>query len=543
MKFSLKLFLIFITLWTALSACDGKRKTLVEISNEKQILLIANGEDPADVDPHTTTGTPEHHIQNSIFEGLVTQDLRTQAVKPAVSDSWTVSEDGKIYRFHIRDTAKWSNGDKLVAQDFIDSYKRALMPALANQWASYLYVIENAEAFYDGRIKDFDQVGVKAISDQELEIRLASSTPYFLQLLDHPATFPVHIKTIKKFGAVDQRSTAWTRPENFVGNGPFIIKEWVPQKVFAVKKNPLYWDAKNVKLNEIRYFPIVKESDMERAYRAGQVHVVERLPIGKIAKYKNSNDSALRTFPMYGTYFYRFNTKIKPFDDVRVRRALAYVIDRESLVKNISKGGELPAYALTPPNPAGYTPRAKIPYDIPLAKKLLAEAGYPDGNGFPVMSLLYNTQENHQQLATALQQMWKDNLGIHIELENTEWKTFLENQRTMNYQMCRASWIGDYVDPDTFLQLMITDGGNNETGWSSAHYDQLIRDAAQTVDQQQRFEIFQKAEQMIVDEVPVIPIYTYSWNRLVSPSVVGWENHLMDFFAFKDVYLQSAEKP
>lgn len=520
------------------TACDGKRKTLVQVGDEKQILHVGIGDEIADLDPHTTTGSNEHNVQTSVFEGLLTQDPETLEPKPGVADSWTVSEDGKVYKFHIRDNARWSNGDKFIANDFVESWHRALMPNLANQWASYLFVIKNAEAFYNGEIKSFDEVGVKALNDQELEITLANVTPYFLQLLNHNSMYPVHIKTIKKYGAIDERSTLWTRAGNFVGNGPFMLTEWTPQKVVTVVRNPYYWDAEHVRLNKINFYPIQSDVNAERSYRAGQIHLFDKLPKEKIAYYRDKKDPAHRTFPMYGTYFYRFNITVKPLDDVRVRKALAYALNRETIVKNVTKGGEVAAYTLTPPNPFGYTARASVPYDPALAKKLLADAGFPNGAGFPKLKLLYNTLESHQKIAVAIQSLWKETLGIEVELENQEWKTFLENQRTMNYQICRASWIGDYIDPDTFLQLFITNGGNNETGWSNANYDKLIREAAATTDQAARNEIFQQAEKILDDEVPLIPIYTYVGNRLVSPSVKGWKNHLQDFWTYKDLYLE-----
>jgi len=542
MKYFLRIIIITLVALCALTGCK-KHKTLVDIGNEQHILHVGNADEIADVDPHTTTGTPEHNIQTALFEGLVLQDPETLKPKPGVADSWTVSDDGKIYRFHIREDAKWSNGDKLVAQDFVETWHRALMPALANQWASYLFVISNAESFYTGAIKDFSEVGVKALDEQNLEIKLANNTPYFLQLLNHNSMYPLHIKTILKFGAIDERSTQWTKAKNFVGNGPFVLAEWTPQKVVVVKRSPYYWDVKNVKLKEIHFYPIQSEVNAERSYRAGQIHLFDKLPKEKIAHYKNKQDPAYRTFPMYGTYFYRFNTKIKPFNDVRVRKALAYSLDRESLVKNVTKGGELAAYTLTPPNPYGYTSKAQIPYDLEKAKQLLADAGYANGVGFPRMKLLYNTLEGHQKIAVAIQEMWKKSLGIEIQLENQEWKTFLENQRTMNYELCRASWIGDYIDPDTFLQLFITDGGNNETGWSNATYDQLIKKAANSSNESERFEYFQQAEKILDEEVPIIPLYTYVGNRLVSPSVKGWKNHLQDFWSYKDLYLEPQVSP
>ena len=531
-------YLMVVALSLAFCSC-GDRKTLVEQGNEKGILYIANGAEPADIDPHITTGGPEHNIQSALYEGLLSKDPTTMEPVPGVADTWTVSEDGRVYLFHLRDTARWSNGERLVAQDFVDTWRRALMPKLGNAWAVYLFVLENAEAFNRGEITDFNQVGVKALDDQTLEVRLVNSTPYFLQLLDHNSMYPLHIKTIEKFGAIDERSTPWTRPENFVGNGPFVPLEWTPNKVFSVIKNPYYWDAENIKLNEIDFSPVDNLIVQERMYRNGQLHITDKLPPEKIAKYKGSSD--LRTFANYATYFYRFNTTVKPLDDARVRRALAYSIDRMSITRNITKGGEIPAYSLTPPN-YYYVPEAKMVYDIVLAKKLLAEAGYPEGKGFPKLKLMYNTDENHLKIAVAIQQMWKQALGVDIELQNQEWKVYLDNQHQMNYQISRASWSGDYVDPNTFLEMWITDGGNNETGWSNKAYDDLIRAASLAQNKEERVAYFQRAEAILMNEAPIIPLYTYSWNRLVSPSVKGWVDNLQDFHYYRTVSLTPSEK-
>jgi len=530
-------YLLIFSLCVMFSAC-GDRKTLVDVGNEKGILYLGNAAEPADIDPHITTGSPEHNIQTALYEGLVTKDLETLEPKPGVADSWSVSEDGRVYRFHIRDTARWSNGDKLVAQDFVDTWRRELMPKLGSAWAVYLFVIVNAEAFNKGEISDFSQVGVKALDEETLEITLVSSTPYFLQMLDHNSMFPLHIKTIEKFGEIDERSTPWTRPENFVGNGPFIPVEWTPNKVFSVKKNPYYWNTKSVKLNQIDFLPIDNLVVQERMYRNGQLHIVEKLPPDKIAQYQS--DPALRTFLNYATYFYRLNTTIKPLDDARVRKALAYSINREAIAKYITKGGEIPAYSLTPPN-YYYAPQARMVYDIDLAKKLLAEAGYPDGKGFPKLTLIYNTDESHLKIAVAIQQMWKKSLGVDIKLQNQEWKVFLNNQHQMNYEISRASWSGDYVDPNTFLEMWITDGGNNETGWANKEYDSLIRQASLAQNKAQRVAYFQRAEHILMDESPIIPIYNYSWNRLVSPSVKGWVDNIQDFYQFQNITLVPSE--
>jgi oligopeptide transport system substrate-binding protein len=537
MKTALRLFIVMV-LCTHLIGC-GERKTLVAIGNEQQKLYLADGANPADIDPQITTGSAEHRIEGALFEPLVTKNLTTLEIEPAIAESWTVSEDGLVYEFKIRDNAMWSNGDKLVAEDFVLSWKRILSPRLGSEWATYLYVLKNAEAYHTGKLDDFSQVGVEAISERVLRVALSGPTPYFLQLLDHNCMYPVHIKTILAHGEFDERSTPWTRVENFVGNGAFVPVEWTPNKGFAMAKNPLYWNQERIKLAEVHILPVENTLSMERMYRAGQLHIVEKLPPVKIKTYKD--DPALRSFPLYGTYFYRFNTTIKPLDDIRVRQALSYAINREQITKTITRGGEPVARSLVPVTPT-YEPTYLIPEDIQLAQQLLAEAGFPGGKGFPKLTLIYNTQEEHQKIAVAIQQMWKKHLGVDIKLQNQEWKVFLANQHHMNYEISRASWIGDYVDPNTFLEIFITTSGNNETGWSNQEYDNLIRAASLEADLEARTKLLQEAEKIIMTELPIMPIYGYSWNRLVSPSVKNWKNNIQDYFSFTDVYLESDEK-
>ena len=538
MKKIVDYWLICVLGLLAITGCSSDHKTRVEIGNEKQILHIGNGDEPADVDPHVTNGKPEGNLQYALFEGLVARDPKTLEVIPGVAESWQVSEDGKLYTFKIRGDARWSNGEPLTAEDFVWSWKRALMPALGNQYAYSLFVIKNAEAFYKGEVEDFSKVGVRALDSHTLQVELNSPTSYFLQLLDHHSMFPVHRETIEKFGAPAERGTDWTRPENFVGNGPFIIKEWSPNEVFTVEKNPEYWDVESIKLNEIHFYPVQQFTTEERMFRAGQLHITKEFPVEKIETYRRENPESIRTFPMFSTYFYLLNVNRPPLDDVRVRRALAYSIDRYSLTQNVAKGGELPAFNLTPPNTNGYTAEAKIPFDIELARQLLAEAGYPNGKGFPELTVIYNTAENHQKIAVALQYMWKQALNIDITLENQDWKVFLANQRTMNFQISRSGWGGDYYDPNTFLDMFVTGGGNNDTGWSNPRYDELIELAAQAKTQEERYQYFQEAEAILVDEVPIIPMYTYSRNRLVHPSIKNWYSNILERWSYKNVYLE-----
>lgn len=502
------------------------------------MLLIANGDEIADVDPHLITGMPEYHVLTALFEGLASKDPQTLAPVPGVAESWDVSADGLTYVFHLRSNAKWSNGDDLTAGDFVASWHRALMPALGNQYASSLFVIENAQAFFEGKTP-FDKVGVKALDSKTLWVKLASPTPYFLQLLDHHSTYPVHTPTIAKFGALDERGTLWTRPENFVSNGPFRLKEWTPNKYLSVVKSNTYWDKARVRLNEIRFYPVQSTVVEERMYRAGQLHITRYLPRDKLGYYKTKASKALRSFSIYATYFYRLNTSFKPLDDLRVRKALAYSIDRVAIVEQVTKFGQKPAYALTPPDDYGYAPKAKMPYDPELARRLLADAGFPGGKGFPVLKLMFNTDIEHRNIALAIQRMWKKELGIDITLENAEWKVFLDRERQMDYQIDRASWVGDYLDPNTFLELFTTDNGNNKTGFSDPRYDALLAAAAKESDQKKRTEYFQEADKILVEQVPILPLYTYRVNKLVSPAVHNWHDNAMEYFSYKDVFLSA----
>jgi oligopeptide transport system substrate-binding protein len=531
----------FLVSFIALVAgCKDSHKTLVEIGNERQILHVGNRDEPADIDVHTTTGIPEQNLEMALYEGLVARNPKTLEIIPAAAEKWIVSADRKTYTFHIRASAKWSNGEKLTAQDFVDSWHRALMPALANQYARALFCLKNAEDFYNGKLKDFAEVGVHARSPEILQVELAHPLPYFLQLLDHPSAHPVHIKTILKFGAIDERSTAWTRPENFVGNGAFTIKEWTPGKVFSVQKNYHYWDSDSVRLREIHFYPVSSAQIEERIFRSGQLHKTDSIPTATIAKAAERYPGAYRTHPYYGTYFFRFNVQAKPLDDVRVRKALAYVIDRRAITENITRGGQIPAYNLTPADPYGFSSRVRMPYNVELARQLLASAGYPDGQGFPAVELIYSTSENNQKIAVAVQQMWKQHLNIHITLQNQDWKVYLSNLRTRSFQIARATWIGDYLDPNTFLEYFVSDRGTG-TGWSNRRYDELIRLAAGAAPEM-RNAYFEEAEQILASEVPLVPLYTFTSNYLISPSVKGHYENIMNYHPYKYVYLESTGK-
>ena len=523
-----------------LAACS-KRETPVEIGNREQILHRGIGGEPKDLDPQTTSGMPEFYVQSAIFEGLTAQTPGNSAPVPGTAERWYISDDGKIYTFHIRPDAKWSNGDPVTAQDFVFSYQRALSPALSNPYAYMLFCIENASAFNKEEIHDFARVGVKALDEKTLEITLNAPTPYLLRLLKHHSWFPVHPATILAHGKLDQRDTKWTRPGNLVGNGPFTLVTWDPNRKIVVEKNPHYWDAETTRLNAIHLYPIEDINSEEYAFRTGQLHVTNETPMERIKHYKENDPDTIRLEALLGTYYYELNTQAPPLDDIRVRRALALALDREKIVNYVLKAGQPAAYHLTPPDTGGYTSRARIEYNVEEARRLLAEAGYPDGKDFPKVELLYNTHKGHMRIAEVVQQIWKENLNIEVALLNMEWKTYLAQKKAHKYQLARAAWIGDYEDPSTFLEMFITGGGNNDAAWSNPEYDQLLREAATEMDQEKRFELYQQAEDILMKEVPVIPVYFYKNKELVAQSVKNWEPSLMNRHPYKYVYLEADE--
>ena len=533
--------ILTLSLIFALLGGCGDYENNVYQGNRDGVLHVGNGTEPQSLDPHIATGVPEHHIISAVMEGLVAKDRKTLMPKPGVAESWTISDDLTVYTFKLRRNARWSNGDAHTAHDYAWSWWRALQPALGNQYAYMLFPIDNAQQYYEGDIGDFDQVGVKALDDYTLQVTLGNPTPYFLQLLDHYSLYPVHQATILQFGDADERGTRWTYEDNLVGNGPFQLSEWKINRSIAVQKNGYYWDVDNVRLNKIIFYPTDNVTTEERMFRAGQLHITSSIPADKIQTYKDANDLSLRIAPYLGTYFFRININTPHLSDKRVRRALGMAIDREKLTKNILKGGQIPAYAITPPGTVGYYADTDLTFDPSAARTLLAEAGYPDGANFPVTEILYNTNEAHRKVAVAIQQMWRENLNLDLQLLNQEWKVYLQTESSGKYQISRAGWIGDYVDPNNFLDMFLCDGGNNRTGWCSPEYDNLILEVAPTMtSHEERLAIFAKAEKMLLDDMPILPIYTYTSNYLINSAVKNYDSNLMNHSVYKDIFLEPA---
>ena len=521
-----------------LCASCSRRETPADAATRTHTLLLGNLSEPADLDPQIITAYTDQNITIALFEGLTAIDEKTALPVPAVAERWEVSPDALTYTFHLRADARWSNGDALTAKDFAYSFQRILSPGLASEYAYMLWAIKNAEAFNTGKNKNFSDVGVAVVDDRTLRITLERSTPYLLSLAAHPTWFPVHRATIEKFGRMDQRSTAWTRPGNLVGNGAFTLSEWSPNARLTVTKNPHYWDAAHNQLEHVVFFPTDSADVEERNFRAGQLHVTYGLPVEKIAGYRERTPEQLRLDPFLQTYFLRFNVTRPPFDNPKVRRALALAIDRDSIARNVLRESRLPAPYLTPPNCAGYTARTRVNTDLATAQRLLAEAGFPSGAGLPAIEVQVRNDSGLPRVIEAIQAMWQRDLGVRVTIASREQKTTLQNEQSLNYAISFSAWVGDFADPATFLELFLKDGGNNWTGWGNADYDRLIQAAANTLNPTERRERFQQAEALLLEAAPITPIYFGARVYAIHPAVKNWQPALLGFHRYQLVQLE-----
>ena len=496
----------------------------------EQVLVFNNHAEPKTLDPAIMTGVPEHTLALALYEGLTTHHPSTLQPLPGAAEWWEISADGLTYTFHLRDGAKWSNGDPLTAEDFRWSWQRALAPETASQYADMLYSIEGAEEFNTGKAKDFSQVGVEVVDGTTLRVRLRAPTPYFLEIVSFETLMPVHRATIEKWGA------QWTHPEHFVGNGPFVLSAWKPRDAIEMTPNPHWWNHGMVRLKLIRARALDEVNTSLSEYLAGGVDWIREVPVMRVEEVQTHPDYYVS--PYLGVYFFRFNVTRKPFDDVRVRKSFNLALNKQALCENTMKAGQIPATGAVPPGIHGYPEFEGLPYDPARAKQLLAEAGYPGGADFPEVELLYNNSESHKRVCEVIGSMWREVLGVRVELRQREWQVYLEDQKNMNYQVARAGWIGDYADPNTFLDMWVTGRGNNETGWSNPKYDALIAAAARETDFEKRMKLFQDAERILcVEDLPILPIYYYVNQGMLRPRLRGWSENIRDLHPFQYMYL------
>jgi oligopeptide transport system substrate-binding protein len=504
---------------------------VVALDAQEQVLRINNMVEPESVDPGIVTGVPEHRIVSNLFEGLATNDPKDLSPQPGMARNWSISKDGLVYTFTLRD-ATWTDGRKVTAHDFVYAWERVLNPKSGAQYAQQLYYLKNGEDYNKGKLADFAQVGVKAVDDRTLQVTLRCPTPYFLDLTTFYTLYPV------PRWAIEAHGKDWVKPGKIVSNGPFRMASWVPQRELVLEKNPTHWDAANVKLSRVVFIPTDDTNTAYKQFQAGDSDWVPTVPPAQLDAARQRPEYYVS--PYLGTYYFRFNATKPPFTDARVRKALSMAVDREALTKFVTRAGEIPTTTIVPAGMRGYEGVRGLPYDPAAAKKLLAEAGFPDGKGFPKVELVYNTNELHRVVTQAIQQMWKEKLGIQVDLANVEWKVYLARQSGLDYQMSRAGWIGDYADPNTFLDMWVSGGGNNQTGWSNKRYDELIAKAGcGTPDPRERMKLLAEAEKiLVVDEAPIMPLYTYVNKGMLSRKVKGWHPNILDQHPLKAISLE-----
>lgn len=517
MKKGLCLFLAGLAMITMLAGCGQKEEAPQPVAVEQKITYNVVAE-PQTLDPAAATDAPEGTIQMALFEGLTRLDAQNKPV-PGMAETWEVSPDGLQYTFHLRD-AQWNNGDPVTAADFAYAWKRLLDPERANYYAYQGYYIANAEAYNAGN-GDADSVGVKALDDKTFQVTLTAPTPYFLSLTAFPSFYPVNAK-------VDQSTPDWfTQPETFVSNGPFKLTEWEHNQQLVMVKSDTYWAAGDVKLDTLVMTTVESDSTELTMFETDQLDVAENPPQAELPRLLDEGKAQI--FPDLSVYFYVFNTDKKPLDDPRVRQALSMAIDRQSLIANVTQAFEKPAYAMVPygiNDADGSDFREQggglFQENVAEAQKLLADAGFPGGQGIPTLKLLYNTQQLHQSIAEALQEMWKNNLGITVELTNQESGVYGNSIKMGDFDIARGGWMPDYSDPMTYLDLWMTsDLSMYYTGWSNPEFDQLIKTARTNGEPASRFQQLHEAEKILLADMPVMPIFFYTNPNLYKPWVKG----------------------
>lgn len=524
-----------LALIAVLPAGCGKRETLADSGRRTGTLHLALGSEPGELDPQRQINIDQMNVSLALFEGLTALDERTSLPVPGAAERWGTSPDGLIWTFHLRPGLTWSDGAPLIADDFAWSLRRALSPALASEYAYVLYPIRGAEDFNAGRTADPATLGVRAIDATTLEIALVHPVPLLPAILALPVAFPVPRQALAA-AAQSGDERRWTRPQFLVGNGPFTLAEWSPNRQLVTERNPRFHEP--AKLARLVFHPYDQAAAQESAFRAGQLHLTSDLPATRLAHYREDVRGALRTEPVLEANFLRFNTTRPPFDDPRVRRAFTLAIDRRSLVESVARGGQPPGITLCPSGLPGYTPPPGVEHDATAARALLAAAGFPEGRGFPPVEVITFNTDLNLKILEALQQRWQGELGVTVALAPKEKNVWISEERRLAYQISLARWIADYADPVAFLELFLTTSGNNATGWSDPEYDRLVQAAASEADLARRNALFRDAEQRLLGALPIAPLYHGTRNYLADPTVRGWEPALLGFHRYQHVSLE-----
>ena len=508
---------LILSLSTTVQAADVPTGTQLAA---KQEIVRHIKDEPASLDPIKAVGLPEIPVIRDLFEGLTSQDADGNII-PGVATDWH-SDDNQHWIFTLRDNARWSDGQPVTAQDFVYSWQRLVNPKNSSTfaWFAELAGIAHAGEIINGNLPP-EKLGVKALDDTHLQVTLDKPVPYFISLTANFSLFPVPAQTIAKYGE------QWTRAGNLVGNGAYQLSARVVNEKLELVRNPHYWDNAHSVLNKVTFVPISEESNATKRYRAGDIDITESFPKNQFSLLKKNLPGEVYTPDQLGTYYYAFNTQQGPTADVRVRKALSWSIDRRIIAEKVLGTGEKPAWYFTPDVTAGFTPEKSALQQHSQAelnaqaKTLLAAAGY--GPDKPLqLTLLYNSSENNQKIAIAVASMWKKNLGVQVKLQNQEWKTYLDNRNSGNFDVIRASWVGDYNEPSTFLSLLTSKHSGNIARFKSTDYDALLAQASRETQTTKRATEYQHAEDILAEQVPSAPIYQYTNGRLIKPYVKGY---------------------
>ncbi|CNH99354.1 MULTISPECIES: ABC transporter substrate-binding protein [Yersinia] len=505
---------------TALGAANAADVPAGTVLAEKQEIVRHIKDEPASLDPMKAVGLIEAQVARDLFEGLVNQDAHGQII-PGVATKWQTA-DNQTYIFTLRKDAKWSNGDPVTAQDFVYSWRRLVDPKSLSPfaWFAELAGMENAQQIIEGKMPP-ETLGVSAVNDYTLKVKLSKPVPYFPSLTANFSLFPVPSSVVEKYGS------DWTKVGNLVGNGAFKLQDRVVNEKLVLVPNEHYWDHARTVLTKVTFIPINQEANATKRYQAGDIDITESFPKNLYQKLLKDIPDQVYTPDQLGTYYYAFNTQRAPTNDVRVRKALSYAIDRKVIAEKVLGTGEKPAYHFTPDVTAGYHPVANLLQQQDQdelnaqAKALLHAAGY--GPDKPLkLSLLYNTSDNNQKLAIAIASMWKKTLGVDVKMINQEWKTYIDSRNTGNFDVVRASWVGDYNEPSTFLSLLTSTHSGNIAKFTNENYDRLLSEAGKQTNPKALSDDYNKAEQIIAEQVPIAPIYQFTNGRLIKPWVKGY---------------------
>ncbi len=519
----MKKVVLLVSLLIALGLFFGKKDQIRQTATESGFRMNITSEPPT-LDWSLATDNVSIRVIENLMEGLAEYDSELRP-KPAIAERWEVSDDGLRYLFHLRTDVFWTDGKRVTARDFEYSWKRLLDPKTASEYAYFLYDIRNAAEYNGGEIKSPDQVGVKALDDNTLQVDLKKAAVYFPSITTFTATFPL------RRDVIEQHGDRWTEPAHLVTCGPFRLKEWRHEYRLILEANDRYYGGRPA-LDKITFYVVEEETTALTLYETDHLDRVA-LPPGAIPQYQNHPDYIHA--PFLRGYYYGFNIEKPPFNDVRIRQAFSMAIDR-SEIPRILKGGEIPATSWIPEGMFGHNPKIGLGFNSEKARALLAEAGHPAGKNLPPITLAFNTDPTNRLIGENIQAQWKRNLGVEVGLDNMEWKVYLKRLREETPSIFRLGWGADYPDPDNFMNLFTGASGNNHSHWKNADYDRLISEAASEPNEMKRVALYDEAQRILTErEVPIMPLFFAAQNLLIKPSIQGLEVNAMDLLYLKKV--------